>query len=281
MATSIHQLGAEVYKLGLRLHKGDVDAVVNYTVPEDERAPGYLPMEPRKTLFSHMWYLDDDVYPDGVADIVGYWTEDRILGGVVAFKRETPAGEPQNAYWLSDRKGVTYRFCRLLDAQQDALIAFLVSDAEQTLPPACPLPVLGTADNRVRVSAEIAIMEHRIYRDEWERKAISDEELRFWQGRPQSGLDYPWAEEFIFRVNAQLGIAPPEGSPLAERWDKVAKPTQPRPRSPSPDVPPGFEIPTMTPPGPRTPSPEGPEGSEEPTDKDAKEERGVLEGELD
>lgn len=33
VAASLQQLGAEVYKLDLRLHNGDVDEVVNYTVP--------------------------------------------------------------------------------------------------------------------------------------------------------------------------------------------------------------------------------------------------------
>jgi hypothetical protein len=34
-----------------------------------------------------VWYGDYDEYFDGVADMVGYWAEARILGGVVLFNR--------------------------------------------------------------------------------------------------------------------------------------------------------------------------------------------------
>jgi hypothetical protein len=39
------------------------------------------------TAFWHWGYVDFDQYPNGVADIVGYWAEANIFGGVVVFDR--------------------------------------------------------------------------------------------------------------------------------------------------------------------------------------------------
>lgn len=39
------------------------------------------------TAFYHRSYLCYEQYPNGVADIVGYWAEAKIFGGVVIFDR--------------------------------------------------------------------------------------------------------------------------------------------------------------------------------------------------
>jgi hypothetical protein len=46
------------------------------------------------TLFFHQWYTDYELYPNGVADAVGFWAEARILGGVVLFDRRDPKTYP-------------------------------------------------------------------------------------------------------------------------------------------------------------------------------------------
>ena len=212
----MHQLAAEVSKLDLRLHKGDVDAVMNWTYPAGEEPRGWFPMPARPTLFNHQDYLDDDVYPEGVADVVGYWAEDRIFGGVPVFDRKEPAAEdPPNVYWLSGRDMVTDRLYQLLDAQQQSLLDFLLAKPDHL--PSCPLPIIGGPDNRVRVSAPLAIIVHRVYRDEWERKPPTKDYLRKMNRRPRDQIDYPEVWDQIFRVNKQLGVPLP----------------QPRPRSPS------------------------------------------------
>jgi hypothetical protein len=38
-------------------------------------------------LFFHVDYMDHRQYPNGLADMAGYWAEDRIFGGVVLFDR--------------------------------------------------------------------------------------------------------------------------------------------------------------------------------------------------
>jgi hypothetical protein len=47
------------------------------------------------TLFCHPWYRDYDQYPEGIADCVGYWAEERIFGGVVLFDRRDPGSCPE------------------------------------------------------------------------------------------------------------------------------------------------------------------------------------------
>ena len=43
--------------------------------------------EPPPTVFYHFCYRNVGQYPRGVADIVGYWAEARLFGGVVVFDR--------------------------------------------------------------------------------------------------------------------------------------------------------------------------------------------------
>jgi len=43
--------------------------------------------DPPPTVFSHDCYRSFEQYPNGVADMVGYWAEFRLFGGVVVFDR--------------------------------------------------------------------------------------------------------------------------------------------------------------------------------------------------
>lgn len=72
VAVSVHQLAAAVFKLGLRLHKGDVDAVMNWTYPAGEEPRGWFHIPPRLTLFNHQDYPDHDAYPERIANMAGY-----------------------------------------------------------------------------------------------------------------------------------------------------------------------------------------------------------------
>ncbi|KAK4223689.1 hypothetical protein QBC38DRAFT_459100 [Podospora fimiseda] len=102
IASVLHEIGALLFQLNLRLHQGDVDAVTKWTAePGDEELL-------RPTLLNHMLYMDHDVYPSGVADMVGFWAEDRIIGGVTVFdRRSEEAGAFPNIYLLSNRVRTT------------------------------------------------------------------------------------------------------------------------------------------------------------------------------
>lgn len=69
----------------------------------------------------------------------------------------------------NSRKGITRRVCAVTEDQLAKLVQFFESESPEDQR-ACPLPILVDNTNRRRVDNEIAIPEHNIYRDRWERK---------------------------------------------------------------------------------------------------------------
>jgi len=82
------------------------------------------------TLFTHKAYTFHEQYTNGVADMVPYWAENQILGGIALFDRshnwDDTNSEP-NVYLHPARAHVTFRIYQLLDEQQDALLKFLMT----------------------------------------------------------------------------------------------------------------------------------------------------------
>ncbi|KAM0554062.1 hypothetical protein ACHAPJ_007137 [Fusarium lateritium] len=197
VAVAFHEIGVLLLQLDFQIHQGDIDAITNWKMPHAE---GLVDVPPRPTLFSHHAYLDADIYPNGVADIVGYWAEDRVLGGVAVFDRRAEKSadtQISNIYFHSCRRRQTHRAYQLRDDQQEALFNFLLTKADSLPPKLNPLPILSDARNSVRVDAEFAITHHDIYRDIWERKPITKEERRLVERQPKSDIDYPEAAELI------------------------------------------------------------------------------------
>lgn len=75
------------------------------------------------------------------------------------------------------------RIFALTDDQVDSLLRFLEADMSvsetgreehqlqrQDQRPVCPLPVIGDNSNLRRVDPDLAIPEHRVFMDRWERK---------------------------------------------------------------------------------------------------------------
>lgn len=85
VAVALHQLAVLLHKLGdLQQH----DEWKLWKPPNRYIGPNFWPdPEPYPTLFFHAWFQEHKQYPDGIADMVGYWAEARILGGVVLFDR--------------------------------------------------------------------------------------------------------------------------------------------------------------------------------------------------
>jgi hypothetical protein len=211
VAVAVHQIAATLFELDTSVHKND--GITEWAPPKSD--PWYWrwhPGGPLPSLFHHEWYKDYDQYPRGVADMVGYWAEARILGGVVLFDRRNPDAElspdpdaeldgflaaptvdPDAVYLHPDRYKVTYRICQLLPEQRQALLNFFLADE---LPSENPLPILPDQNNRIRVDPEESIRDTGIYRDLWERKDIprnyGDARLR----DVMSGLDYPTHADF-------------------------------------------------------------------------------------
>ncbi|KAK3312512.1 hypothetical protein B0H66DRAFT_585127 [Apodospora peruviana] len=202
VAVSIHQFGALLYQLDFRLHKGDIDAVVNYKSPLPDWYTGPVIHDPLPpTTFYHGLYGEDDIYPEGAADMVGYWAEDRILGGV----------------------GITRRINQLRDEQQRAVVDFLLRsdkegyakkkqqqlESEQGLDTAVPLPTLVDDMNRVSITGR------GIYRDIWERKPATSSEIHHAARRPKDEVDCP--EIIGDLVHAQLVLGQPVAGLRIER----------------------------------------------------------------
>lgn len=157
------------------------------------------------TPFCLLHYSKPEQYPDGAADVAGYWAEDRIFGGVVPSGRSTtinayvPCPIPSRAdrgqitsrsnvhpirnpfadiaslrqfkydgiWFHSHREDVTKRIYKLTEEQSTSLLQF--HEKKLSNESICPLPILGDINKRLRVDEGIASPEFNIYRDRWER----------------------------------------------------------------------------------------------------------------
>lgn len=165
-AMSVHQIAVLLFKLDRSRHKED--GIASWTPPKEDNVPGswwyFNPDGPPPTLFSHRWYTDYKQYPDGAADMAGFWAENRILGGVILFDRQTP--ESDAVYIHPDWNAVTYRICKLHDTQKQQLLEFLQSDSPES---STSLPIRPDDTNRNRIDPEEPITLTGVYRHIWER----------------------------------------------------------------------------------------------------------------
>lgn len=119
VAVALHQFAVLVHQLGFRMHKpeGDIEKVTNWTPPKPTFADdNWEPIPPLPIVFHNAFYTDWEIYPEGVADVIGYWAKCRILGGVVLFDRRAEldadgdlTGEPLNICLHPSRCKVTFR----------------------------------------------------------------------------------------------------------------------------------------------------------------------------
>lgn len=143
VVVALHQFGVHLHRRGFRMHRGDIEYMINWTMPEDSSGGRVKlnPWKPPPTISNHPFYHDSDIYPDGVDDMVGYWVEDRILGGVVFFDRRAElddnkdlTGETSNTYIHPARPKVMMHVAQLLDWQQQALVGFLLAKPDWAAP---------------------------------------------------------------------------------------------------------------------------------------------------
>ncbi|KAL8324045.1 hypothetical protein RB597_007662 [Gaeumannomyces tritici] len=72
VALAVHQIAVILFNLDTSLHKED--GVIEWVPPKDDwrywdkHLNGPLP-----TLMYHPWYVDFEQYPEGAADMVGFW----------------------------------------------------------------------------------------------------------------------------------------------------------------------------------------------------------------
>ncbi|KAK4171749.1 hypothetical protein QBC36DRAFT_390914 [Triangularia setosa] len=188
VAVALNEIGVILFQMDIRLHQGQgdlsIEAITNWKEDPDEET---LP-----TMFHHPYYLHSDIYPLGVANMAGYWAEDRILGGVVTFDRKAEQEDcthPPNVYIVPSRAGTTLRYWQLLDGQQEELIGVFIGDGETKGDG--PLPLKCTDENKVRIDERFAVVPRGVYRDVWERLPPSIEHMRHMDRRPRNEGDYP------------------------------------------------------------------------------------------
>ncbi|EXK98260.1 hypothetical protein FOQG_01230 [Fusarium oxysporum f. sp. raphani 54005] len=174
IAISVHQVAVILFTLNEGLHKND--GVIEWAPPKSDKIWwAHCPNGPEPTMFFHHWYLSHDRYPNGVADMVGYWAESRILGGVVLFDRRQPIPESdvdQDAVYIHpDRENVTHRICRLTSEKRLQLLKFLTAE----VPDHSPLPILPDEKNDYRIDPEESPEETGIYRDIWDRSELRED----------------------------------------------------------------------------------------------------------
>ncbi|KAK4205127.1 hypothetical protein QBC40DRAFT_163385 [Triangularia verruculosa] len=229
LASSLHQFGALLFQLDLCVHKGGreaIEAARNWKQPKpdwktDVQDEDWNPPRCHWPFFYNPYYMDRDIYPEGDANIVGYWAEARILGGVAVFDRRAEESNganttysrpnPPNVYLHPNRAKVTNRITQLLDEQQQALIDFLLLEDTTKAASSSPLPILVDQRNRKRFNWPDSIISHHIYRDIWERRPLNDDEMRLQQGRPEGEIDHPEILAIQIAVNQAVGNPIPEG----------------------------------------------------------------------
>ncbi|KAI1295116.1 hypothetical protein F5Y03DRAFT_399373 [Xylaria venustula] len=150
-AVAVHQIAVQLFKSETSLHEND-EYMVNWK-EEDENRIGIgseTTMPP--TLFRHLYYDDYEQYPDGIADRLGYWAENRLFGGVILSDRRAPGSSPNMNNNLE------------------------VDHPRQT---------------KKRIDPEERIVDTDVYRDTWERKDLGKEEFYTINKMGFSVVDYP------------------------------------------------------------------------------------------
>ncbi|KAF7563701.1 hypothetical protein G7046_g391 [Stylonectria norvegica] len=205
-----HQIGAYLFEMDDGAHKHHVyeSWLEKELIDEENGADKHTFVLPPAAFF-HRAYQFPDQYPRGIADVVGYWAEGKILGGVVVFDRGETEQEC-NEMWIH---GARYPGPKTLypptKDQYASLVKFLLSDPDEDVP--CPLPIHGTPYNRPRWSADDAFQRFHIFRDRYERR-IPIPNPRF---QPRiTPIDWPEIGDEMTLVRA--GQAQYSGEPVDE-----------------------------------------------------------------
>ncbi|KAE8359446.1 hypothetical protein BDV27DRAFT_149586 [Aspergillus caelatus] len=143
--------------------------------PDAWPSRNHVPHPREPTWFYHSDYLDHDQYPLRISDVVGYWAEKQVFGGVVLFDRGETGNECRDAFIHPDNG---YRVVKLSDDQLDQFVSFGVRTGciDQNNDSVCPIPFQAEKYTQ-RIELE-KIMAMHIYRRLYERKLKTDDNGR-------------------------------------------------------------------------------------------------------
>ncbi|KAM5346932.1 hypothetical protein ACJ41O_009937 [Fusarium nematophilum] len=173
VVVACHQIAVYLFELDDGAHKhqlydGWLERKLMESVLQNRRgmdSTGY-PLPP--AAFFHMSYMFPEQYPRGIADVVGYWAEGKIFGGVVVFDRGETEKECKSMWIHGARIWGPHTLYPPTPEQFESLVKFLLSRPDEEHAP-CPLPIHGTKENRPRWHAWHAIARYHIFRDKYER----------------------------------------------------------------------------------------------------------------
>ncbi|KAI0018851.1 hypothetical protein F4780DRAFT_499312 [Xylariomycetidae sp. FL0641] len=177
-AIACHQIAVGLYVVDDGAHKHSEhekwlsEAISR--VPEDR--PYARRLLPPPTLFYHRSYKASDQYPNGIADMAGYWAEAKIFGGVVVFDRGESESEINSVWLHPNSRDAPATLFTPTETQYRAIVKFLLhTESEHD---ACPLPILATDENRPRYDPYDAFAYCHIFRNRYERKLCPPEKRR-------------------------------------------------------------------------------------------------------
>ncbi|EGX91112.1 hypothetical protein CCM_05269 [Cordyceps militaris CM01] len=204
LAVSCHQIAVYIFQRGESRHHEEYERW-----RDEPRERNQWDWYRGPSAFCHRSYLASEQYPNGVADVVGYWAEARIFGGVVVFDRGETDTECREVYLHSSRIRGPQTLYPPTSIQSDNLMRFLLGEAE--LGDATPLPILASADNRWRWDAWDAFSRFHIYRDRYERRVSPTKPRK----DCRSATDWPEITDQYILLNAMYDRQ--EGKPVDEK----------------------------------------------------------------
>ncbi|CAK7221252.1 hypothetical protein SCUCBS95973_004430 [Sporothrix curviconia] len=177
-------------------------------------------------------------YPRGVADIVGYWAETRIFGGVVVFDRGIMHAGNGGVYFHSDRSNFGGTLYPPTDAQFSSLVRFLTSSSVPSeFTHASPLPIVPSLENRWRWDPGLAFLHWNIFRDHYERVVPDDYQQPRHKLRVTSWPEVGDDSVITVQQFAQISGEPVDHDAIAKAMEhlKMITPTSPKWKGPLPD----------------------------------------------
>ncbi|KAL2272324.1 hypothetical protein FJTKL_06951 [Diaporthe vaccinii] len=167
LARSCHEIAVRLFELDDGVHKHSVYEAWRDAPVDPLSNPMTRPFR-RPSVFCHGSYSFHDQYPHGLADVVGYWAEAKIFGGVVVFDRGPSGTERKEIYLHGGHKKAPLTLFPPTSEQFDSLAQYLLQGQSAATP--CPLPIHASCLNGYRYHPDDAMSRFNIFRDRYERK---------------------------------------------------------------------------------------------------------------
>ncbi|POR31120.1 Uncharacterized protein TPAR_08694 [Tolypocladium paradoxum] len=196
LAVSLHEIAVHLFELHQGVHRGEYDKWWASWRQRHRDAEGFYKFHAvafPPVPFYHNFYKAFDQYPRGRANMVGYWAESKILGGVALFNRGPSDLECNELLIHGSLREGPMTIYPLTNSQWHAFASFLTSDAAAAANMPCPLPLQATSQNLPRYTLYFAMKYQHIFRDRFAFRLPA--RFEFPDSRDISEVDYPERED--------------------------------------------------------------------------------------